>query len=779
MIQRPLCMISAAFLIVQALGIGFGLTKAPESSVLEEQMKDGTRVVLQGTVRRWEDRPDYRLLYLEENQILPKNQDKNQINNQIIEESEILVYIEYNLSENQRTEYPKSKLKSDLPKNGNRVKVEGEISFFESARNPGNFDRKFYYQKQGIIASIWAERYEITNEEIDWMKENLAVLRKEWKGLLVRHLGESKGNIMSAVMLGDKSELDAEVKVLYQKSGIGHILAISGLHMSFIGLSFYQLLRRCGCPFWLAGGLGILFLSGYTLMIGAGVSSIRAFLMFAIRVGADICGRPYDMPTSLAFAAAVIAAGQPLYLMDAGYLLSFGAVLGMTAVCPLIAQLLKKEKKQVGKWVEEDSFIRKITVRIRKNVFKGFCGSLGVNLILLPIMLYFYFEFPPYSILLNLIIIPLMSPILGAGLAGSALCIFWDSGGGLLLQICRLLLEMYEAACNLTISLPFSRIVLGQPDKWWIVIYYLVLFSFCLFLKYFWKQEYSRKWIGMAAGAACFAAIFSLEAGRRDVFQVTMLDVGQGDGIFIRSPKGMTCFVDGGSSDVSNVGEYRITPYLESRGVSELEYVFISHGDADHINGIEEMLKQQEVGIRIRNLVLPPRRVHDENLQQLAAEAQEYGTRVVVMEQEEKISDGVMTLTCVAPSKEYQGEKGNAASMVLDLRCRGLNLLLTGDVEGEGETQLIETLLKNELLDYHILKTAHHGSKNSTRESFLEPLQISCAWISAGQENRYGHPAEETLERLEASGCRIYTTQKCGAVTLREKNGKAVIETFS
>ena len=141
---------------------------------------------------------------------------------------------------------------------------------------------------------------------------------------------------MSAILLGEKSELDAQMKALYQKSGIGHILAISGLHMSFIGMGFYGLLRRVGCPVKPAGVLGILFLLGYTVMIGGGVSAIRAFVMFGIRVGADLCGRAYDMATSLAVAAALIALESPMYLRDAGYLLSFGAVLGMAAVYPLM-----------------------------------------------------------------------------------------------------------------------------------------------------------------------------------------------------------------------------------------------------------------------------------------------------------------------------------------------------------------------------------------------------------------------------------------------------------
>ena len=150
---------------------------------------------------------------------------------------------------------------------------------------------------------------------------------------------------MSAILLGDKSGLDEEMKKLYQKNGIGHLLAISGLHMSFIGMGIYGIFRRIGVSFVPAGILGGAILSLYTMMIGAGVSSIRALIMFLVRIGADMTGRDYDLPTSLGLAAAVICAWQPLYVTDAGFQLSFGAILGIWLLGPVIGELLKTAGK--------------------------------------------------------------------------------------------------------------------------------------------------------------------------------------------------------------------------------------------------------------------------------------------------------------------------------------------------------------------------------------------------------------------------------------------------
>lgn len=704
--KRPLCTAAVAVLILlAAVNIWFE-SAISNPCTLRRIIPDASQVTVTGQVKRWEEKPDYRMFYLRDCQVLQKenntNSDRQSVNKQfeeqvkakVIQEPELLIYIEQDQKETQTI------------KLGNQIQIQGELSYFEEARNPGNFDQKIYYEKQGLHASIWAKNCRITDQETWKFREWLAKLRRNWKRLLVSQMGARHGNSMSAILLGEKSELDAQMKALYQKSGIGHILAISGLHMSFIGMGFYGLLRRGGCPVKPAGVLGILFLLGYTVMIGGGVSAIRAFVMFGIRVGADLCGRAYDMATSLAVAAALIAMESPMYLRDAGYLLSFGAVLGMAAVYPLIMSQGKTESK----------------------ILQSFQASLAVNLVLFPVMLSFYYEFPPYSLLLNLVIIPLMSVVLGAGLLGSFLCLFFKPAGGVVFLLCRGILNLYEWSCNLSMKLPFSRIVTGKPEVSWIVLYYAVLLLVCLY--WMLRKEKTGKtcfaWGMLAAAGICLAA--SGQMKHHGVFQATMLDVGQ--------------------------------------------------GDADHMSGIEEILQNQTLGVRIKNLVLPPVRLHDDALKKLGKTAKENGTKVFGMEAGQQMSLGEMSLTCMAPSQEYQGETGNAASMVLWMEWKNLEMLLTGDVEGEGEVQLTEWMRAHGKTKCDILKAAHHGSKNSTLPEFLQQLTPKYAWISSGIGNRYGHPAKETVERLSEKGCELYGTQEYGAVTLKIKGEKAVIETF-
>ena len=746
MIKRPLCLVVLILLGIQIVLVGgLHIAKDLKPSYLEQAAKDGDFIRLRGRVYQREENTKYQTYYLTDVLVCH--------NEQIFKESNILVYIKTEESQTEKENIDRILI-------GNIIRTEGEVSFFQNEKNPGNFNQKFYYQKQGIHACIWVEEAEIISDEKSVLKELLACLRSKWKTMLVEKMGEYYGNIMSAIILGDKKELDADLKNLFQKCGIGHILAISGLHMSFIGVGFYKLLRKAGAGFISAGLTGIIFLTLYSIMIGGGVSSIRALVMFLIRIGADMTGRVYDLPTSLAVAAAVVVIGQPLYLLDAGFLLSFGAILGLTLINPILE-----------------------TFRI----FPRFlCGGMAIQIITFPIILYFYYEVPLYSQILNLFIIPLMSVALGAGMLGSLLSIIWENGGTFILNICKFVLWIYEKGCKLSAELPFFRIVTGQPSIGLVVGYYLLLLGGIIelwMMKEKMKQDKNRSLIKTGkAGLVCIImllVVFSLltifSHGKKNEMQVVMLDVGQGDCIFIRTPSEQHLLIDGGSSDISSVGSYRIEPFLESQGVESLDYVFVSHGDTDHMSGIEELLINQKLGIQIQTLVLPPENVLDESLLELAKLAVEYGTRVSVMEVGDTIEDNGMRLKCLAPSSDYGGEIGNASSMVLDLSYEEFDMLFTGDLENEGEELLANSGL---LRDYDILKVGHHGSKNSTSEEFLRQVRPEVALISAGEDNRYGHPAEETLERLEVVDCELYTTQECGAITIMTDGENVEIERY-
>lgn len=754
--KRPLCTICVLFLVIQAVRVclfGAGEESSALESVLAEDAAstlENKKTTLEGTVYKIDKKANVTAVCMKDNAVSVSGQKFN--------ESKIMVYI--------RPDQAEIKI-------GNKVKIYGKASAFETSRNPGNFDQRAYYARQGIHVLVRAESVEIVSQETDQVRQFLEELRAGWKEMLIGHLGEYYGGAMSAVLLGDKSGLDGEMKKLYQKNGIGHLLAISGLHMSFIGMGIYGLLRRTGLGFISAGAAGSMILILYTLMIGAGVSSLRALIMFLVRVGADMTGRDYDLATSLALAAAVLTWQEPLYITDAGFLLSFGAILGLVLLSPVFTEMFKSETleaaagRKKGRRTERGKAFAS-----RRWLLSGLASSLAVNVLLLGPVLYFYFEIPPYSVLLNLLVIPIMPVAMGAGIAGSALTLLSDRIGGAVLRVSGAVLWLYDRLCSAAGTLPGSRFVTGKPDILWLIVYYSLLgaLSGLFYILRHRREEGKAGFLLRIPGCALvvcavvMSAVCRLRYRDTDGIRAAVLDVGQGDSIYIRGEQG-DYLIDGGSSDVPSAGIYRIEPYLLANAVDTLDYVFATHGDEDHINGIMELLENQDLGIRIRNLVLPPGEYHDEKLQNLAKTASENGTRAAVMRVGDKITeeDGKTELKCLGPGEDKKLERGNEASLVLELSYGDFCMLLTGDVEGEGEESLYE---EGTLQKCDVLKAAHHGSRNSTTTEFLEAVRPAVTLISAGVDNRYGHPHEETLERLRKNGCSVYSTQENGTLTL-------------
>ncbi len=692
--NRPLCFVCLFFIVIQIVMListgGNSHVDIPASSIFYD--KEEKTITVQGQVYKKSNNSNLQILYLKNNSVF----DSNLL---IYNQNPIRVRI------------------------GETISLQGMTATFGRARNPGNFDQALYYARQNIYGVVWCNKVlQVTGDENPFL-EYLDQLKMAWKQAIVTHVGEINGPVLAAMLLGEKGEMDAEVKELYQKTGIGHLLAISGLHISFIGLGLYKLLRRGGVGYLMAGGISLCFLSIYVCMLGFSVSVIRAYIMLILRIGADMSGRVYDMLTALLLSAAIVVAVEPLYLTDAAFLLSFGAILGILFVLPIFGKCF-------------------------------FGASLAVNIALFPILLWFYFEFPTYSVFLNLLVIPLMSFLLGLGMLGSG-CLFWcEPISQICFFICNQILNLYEQIARIGSALPFARIVFGKPKLWMVILYYLIVILLVLIRR---KHPQRRiLWIML------IGIVLIMKMQPHGELQITMLDVGQGDGIFMRGPTGKTYFIDGGSSDVEQVGKYRIEPFLKCQGIGKLDYVFLSHGDKDHCNGIEEMLTRQSLGIRIQNLVLPIHYQQDETLLEIVDKAYRAGVKVLVIQPNEIIVEGELKITCVHPSAK-DTLAGNAASMVLDIEYEAFSMLSTGDVEKEGEELLMKRIQKKE---YDVLKVAHHGSSYSTSDPFLAIVKPQIAFISSGRNNPYQHPHEETLQRLKRVGCKIYQTEKNGAITL-------------
>ncbi len=675
---------------------------------------------------------------------------------------------------------------------GRRICMEAVLGVFEEAGNPGGFDSRSYYRALGVSAMAYGEGEAALEGRADLLRSSLRRART-WMGQGLSRAaasfpgGKEAAGLLRAMVLGEKWEAPEEVKELYEDSGAGHLLAISGLHISMAGMGVFRLLRRRlrRSYFFSALSCALAAFLCYVLT-GEGTSAGRAFLMLAVYGGSQAAGRGYDPPSAAALAALLTLMGNPLLLFQCGFLLSYGSVLALGLLQPLM-------KKCVDGGGREDGGAEvSLPVRAWRRLARSLLPGTAILAATLPVQACFFYKIPVYGVFLNLPLVPLFLPLALLGI----LCGILGNLARPLAAVCffpvRGLLGLYELLCRGSLILPGAVWRVGRPENWQLGIYgvLLILFGRQLSLRAARSGEAStgkaageniekprrngtekqrfrrlRSILRPAAvpgiGLAMALCLMPVPRGRR--LEMTFLDVGQGDCCFIRTPGGTSFLVDGGSSDENSPGKWIIGPFLDSRGVGQVDHVLVSHGDGDHVSGIREMMEEGRVG----SLLLPG---GGEGLEDLEEQAERLGIPVRFLERGQRLEAGEVSLSCLWPAEGFSGD-GNEASMVLWCSYGEFDALFTGDLEGQGEAEMLEGNIPGETLE--LLKVPHHGSGGACSEEFLERLSPGYGIISCGRNNRYGHPAEETLERLRDAGCRVYRTDVSGAVTV-ETDGKTM-----
>ena len=728
--KRSLCIVSfLAFTLISLMYMSGGekVFQSLRSSHCESITADGRKAVFSGKIYKKEQKGKSYLLYL-------KNVE---IENKSVSNEKIIIFL--------------SDESDFIPSIGQRVSGKGEVRFLLKARNPGNFNQKLYYQKQNIQLQIENAHINAVGGKTQIIKEKLFCLRQNLVEILYRLAGEKHGGILCAILLGDQKFVDPDQKEYYQKSGIGHLLAISGLHISFLGMGLLKLLRKLGLPIWVAAGVSSVILGFYAVMTGAGISVIRAYIMFVVRMGAMILGREYDGLTALAFSALYLMVKNPLNITQPAFLLSFGAVGAIYGIYPIIEESVAGKKKN----------------GIGQTLWMMF----SIHLVLTPIMLHQFYELNPYSFLWNLVAIPLSTIVMGFGMTGILSGAILEMSGMatgipmILLKSASSVLGFYEKISRLIMYLPFAHIVIGRPSAGRIVLYY-VLMSLFLYYMYIQDSHYKKVCIVVLA-----VIVLVIPGYRTKQVEITMLDIGQGDCFFMRTVEGTTHLIDGGSSTMKSPGKNAIEPFLKSKGISAVDYVWVSHGDMDHVNGIEEMMERQQIGVRIRNLVLIPEEFWDERLEKVSETAAKNKIPVYTTEKGKIWKEGRLKMTCLWPERKDHDYESNEGSMVLSLSYGEFDMLFTGDLERRGEAKVAGWIRENRRKyglpeRYEILKVGHHGSRFGTGEELLDCVRPSVALISSGRKNRYGHPHQEVIERLAKRKTRIYNTKDRHAVNL-------------
>ncbi len=621
---------------------------------------------------------------------------------------------------------------------GDEVVFSGEIVPFYEAAFPGAYDEKQSLLTKGIDCKLYPEELRKIGSDVS-ARTLLAKGRLCLQNVLDTVLPAEESGIMKAMLTGEKDDIPDEIYDLYTRAGVTHILCISGLHMSMLALYVSVLLekllkqsRRISAAVTMAVALGFLVFTGIT------PSAVRAVTMICIvMLGRMLFCLP-DRWNTIAIAALVILLAQPMYLFHAGFQLSFLTVSGIYAAAERMEQQKSRERKRLNGWKET------------------FFVSLYASLFSFPIVAYHFYSISLAGILANLVILPLSGILLGLGLLSSVIGLICLPGAVFTAGSVYMILQIFKGTCRLLTELPFSYMLVGRPSLLTILLYYVLL----LFVLT--REERKGSWrIGIVLCAALWCSVFGNRMFRKEN-TIAFLDVGQGDAAVLSTYDGKAYLVDGGGVFGKAFGENKgvtvILPYLEYLGIGKLDGAFLSHPDADHMTGLLEAADAIPTqGIYLSDYPFDAK----EELAQIREIAEKNQIPLYTVKAGDSSADG--RWECLYPMENlvFGDRDDNHGSMVLRYVYGGVRVLFTGDIGGVDERLLLQEGID---LQAELLKVAHHGSKYSSDEGFLEAVSPKAAVISCGTGNLYGHPHQEALERLEEVDTEIYRTDEAGSI---------------
>ncbi len=672
---------------------------------------------------------------------------------------------------------------------GQMVRIRGRVSCYEHATNPGQFDAYDYYRNRGALCDIYGAELIAAGHEYSRIKQGLYELRLKGEGILAKYLDETDAAVIKAMLFGNKTEIDRETKDMFKRNGIAHILAISGLHISFLAMLIYRLLCLVGLSVRARAVISEIMIVMYGVMVGFSASAFRAICMFTFFLIAKAIKRTYDMLTAMSLALTLVSITEPKMLNDTGLQLSYLAVLGVGYLCRRYSMNGPEASDRTGGKIRD-----KITDALKISFF--------VFLATLPAVLGAYGEAAFYSVLLNIVIIPFMSLLLSSSVALVLLGGAGIPGVPLLpAYIIKIILGLYKWLCTLLDSYGMGRTNVGAPGIWQTAVYYaLLILAVNIPRKLSGKRSESasdkkedptvcdgksisgwRCYVNrnfLASGLILVSAVMILFIHPLYGLNIWALDVGQGDCMVIRASDGIwddgaLYVIDCGSSDAKQVGDRRLIPMLKYYGFDRIDGVFISHPDADHYNGIEELVTEAaEENLEIGRIYVYEGFLGHENLQAISAMHELTGLHKGM-----KIRDGDLDIDVLYPYKGCQTEDTNEASLIMEISYRGFHMLTTGDATLGSEEHLdMDKLAEDE---YSVLKVAHHGSSSSSGDDFLRVVRPTAALISCGRGNSYGHPHKETLDRLESVGSSVVRTDEEGAIMIYTDGRRMKIRTFA
>jgi competence protein ComEC len=630
---------------------------------------------------------------------------------------------------------------------GDFIKVEGVYVKGRSKRNPGEFDYGKYLSEQGISGTLSiynADDIKILNNKPDFVADIIFKIRKKIDSKISEFHNPQTSALLRGLLLADRSNIDYDTKTEFINSGVIHVLAVSGLHVGFIAFIFIILLGRFNI--YLKSIITMLGLICFMIITGIPASVFRATIMAVVIIISFLSNRTTNLYNSLSVAALIILILDPGELFQAGFQLSFSAVLSIAAIYPIFREKIKLIPAKFN-------FLKNILL------FMGI--SLAAQLGTLPFTLIYFGKLSVIALAANLIVIPLIGLIVADAVLTLALTF-----------ILPFLAEFYASANDFFTKVLFFIVHSTGSFEYSFIrirnfstIDAFVFYSFIILGLFFYKklQNNFAKIIFISLIFADILLCYSINDKNilpENDLSVLMVDVGQGDSFLLKFPNGKTALIDAGNatSNFDN-GERVILPLLNHLGIKKIDYGFVSHVDADHYGGFVSLILNKKV----KKIYKP--RIDSSYLKDIKFEnflRKEKIPFTYYKKGEMNIGNVRIYILNDRRIESVLKLSNNDKSGLMKIEYGRTSILFTGDME-KGAEKFYSNEYKG-FLNSNILKVSHHGSKNGCLPVFLRNVKPNISLISVGLKNKFGHPSNLILSMLNSAGSKIFRTDKSGAV---------------
>lgn len=632
---------------------------------------------------------------------------------------------------------------------GYRTKVEimGIVEKPKPATNPGGFNYQGYLASKGISGRMYLQG--VSDIKVSgqkgggWIHRLGFAIKNKVVNIISKSLDKNQAGLLEGMLIGYKDGLDENAFTAFSKAGLTHIMVASGMNVAFIILPFAFIFKKLKIGNKAANISTIVILVLFVFVTGFSASVVRAVIMGIVILVGRIIMRETDIYTSISVSAIILLIINPYTLFDIGFQLSFGATISLVMFYPQIKNIVNR-KYIPG--VVSDTLAATIAAQI------------GV----VPVTLYYFNNFSTFSIISNLLVVPLVEfvTIIGFIMVFSGLLNIHFAA--IIGYINNTFLSFILFVTEATSKIPFSLLKLPTPPLVMVVLYYLFIIYLFKGRNYFKGKKYFKN--VKRAVIISTLIIFMVRVLLPKPLEITFLDVGQGDSAFIRTAHGTKILIDGGgraanSKSEFDIGESVMVPYILDQGTKRVDIVIATHGHSDHTEGLETVLEEMSVG----TVILPD--TDGQGLDKINSICREKNIPTIKCKQGNKIkldNETVFEVLSPIPYKKdrLSQEDLNQSSLVLKLIYRNVKVLFTGDSGIPVEQRLME---QGTNLRADMIKIGHHGSPGSTSQEYINAVKPEYAVISVGRNN-FGHPSQFVVDRLEESGVKLMRTDERGAV---------------